>query len=213
MENFNKKEIGQRVAQSLAKISEKKSQEEIGYLLSKAIGKDLDHSTVGRLQKGERLTLQTLVGVSEITGRSLDWLITGKEYDPVKASEALRDYDRPYTLRECCKMLVQLHGYMPYELTVDDKAEKVNIFYSSTGKDDDEKTISQPIIRFLYKLSSEYSALPFKKDSKTGKRKYRPNDIKELHRTINHEIGKIPNITADEILFIDNAIKASAHKK
>lgn len=210
MENFNKKEIGQRVAQSLAKIQ--KSQEEIGYLLSDTIGKDLDHSSIGRLLKGERLTLQTLVGVSKITGRSLDWLITGKEYDPVKASEALKNYDRPYTMRECCKMLVQLHGYTPYELTVDDKAEKAYIVFSSTGENNEEDTIGRTIVGFLHKVASKYFALPFKKDSKTGKRLYRPNDLKKLNRTINDEIGEIPNITAADILFIENAVKESTHK-
>ena len=109
-------------------------------------------------------------------------------------------------------MLVQLHGYTPYELTVDDKAEKAYIVFSSTGENNEEDTIGRTIVGFLQKVASKYFALPFKKDSKTGNRKYRPNDLKKLNRTINDEIGEIPNITAADILFIENAVKESTHK-
>lgn len=152
-------EIGKRIK----KIMDEKglTQEKFANQLSDK-GIIVSQNEISRLCGGKpkKLDPDLMIKISEILGKSLDWIIAGREIDTRKK----------YTMREFCRMFAQLRDYTPYEISISDNGKVGIIFNAHIAKnsqllneitlceklDDNDKEYRDMVAYSIWQFLKEY---------------------------------------------------------
>ena len=194
-------EIGKRIK----KLLDEKglTQEKFANQLS-AKGISVSQNQISRLCSGKQKNLDPdlMIKISEILGKSLDWIITGRETDTHKPQK--------YTMRDFCRMFVQLRDYTPCSIFVSNHG-KSGIFFNSyvaknspilkdvalyekVYRNDDEyrDVVAYTIYRFIREYNRLYGL----------KHDIGPDYFEIL---LEHALDKVDNCTPSEMKAINNA--------
>lgn len=194
-------EIGKRIK----KLLDEKglTQEKFANQLSDK-GISVSQNQISRLCSGKQKNLDPdlMIKISEILGKSLDWIITGRETDTHQPYK--------YTMRDFCRMFAQLRDYTPCSISVS-KHGKAGIFFNSyvaknspilkdvalyekVYRNDDEyrDVVAYTIYRFIREYIRLYGL----------KHDIGPDYFEIL---LEHALDKVDNCTPSEMKAINNA--------
>lgn len=143
-----------------------------------------------------------MIKISEILGKSLDWIIAGREIDTHKPQK--------YTMRDFCRMFVQLRDYTPCSISVSNHGKlgisfnsyvaknspilKDVALYEKVYRNDDEyrDVVAYTIYRFIREYIRLYGL----------KHDIGPDYFEIL---LEHALDKVDNCTPSEMKVINNA--------
>lgn len=194
-------EIGKRIK----KLLDEKglTQEKFANQLSDK-GINVSQNQISRLCSGKQKNLDPdlMIKISEILGKSLDWIITGRETDTHKPQK--------YTMRDFCRMFVQLRDYTPCSISVSNHGKlgisfnsyvaknnpilKDVALYEKVYRNDDEyrDVVAYTIYRFIREYIRLYGL----------KHDIGPDYFEIL---LEHALDKVDNCTPSEMKAINNA--------
>lgn len=194
-------EIGKRIK----KLLDEKglTQEKFANQLSDK-GITVSQNQISRLCSGKQKNLDPdlMIKISEILGKSLDWIITGRETDTHKPQK--------YTMRDFCRMFVQLRDYTPCSISVSNHGKlgisfnsyvaknnpilKDVALYEKVYRNDDEyrDVVAYTIYRFIREYIRLYGL----------KHDIGPDYFEIL---LEHALDKVDNCTPSEMKAINNA--------
>lgn len=141
-----------------------------------------------------------MIKISEILGKSLDWIIAGREIDTRKK----------YTMRDFCRMFVQLRDYTPCEISVSDDGKVGIIFNTNIAKnspllnevtlceklDNNDKEYRDMVAYTIWQFLKEYERF------RNLKSKLGANNFDLL---LENALDKVDNCTPSEMKAINNA--------
>lgn len=123
MKGHNTMGTSEEIGKRIKKLLDEKglTQEKFANQLSDK-GISVSQNQISRLCSGKQKNLDPdlMTKISEILGKSLDWIIAGREIDTRKK----------YTMRDFCRMFVQLRDYTPCKISISDDG-KVGIFFNT----------------------------------------------------------------------------------
>ena len=176
-------EIGKRIKKLLKEKG--LTQEEFANQLSDK-GISVSQSQLSWFFKGHAKNLDPdlMIKISEILGKSLDWIIAGREIDTRKK----------YTMRDFCRMFVQLRDYTPCEISISDDG-KVGIIFN-THLDNNDKEYRDMVAYTIWQFLKEYERFRNLKSSLGS------NNFDLL---LENALDKVDNCTPSEMKAINNA--------
>lgn len=202
-------EIGKRIK----KLLDEKglTQEKFANQLSDK-GITVSQNQISRLCSGKQKNLDPdlMIKISEILGKSLDWIITGRETDTHKPQK--------YTMRDFCRMFVQLRDYTPCSISVSNHGKlgisfnsyvaknnpilKDVALYEKVYRNDDEyrDVVAYTIYRFIREYIRLYGL----------KHDIGPDYFEIL---LEHALDKVDNCTPSEMKAINNACRDAFEAK
>lgn len=141
-----------------------------------------------------------MIKISEILGKSLDWIIAGREIDTRKK----------YTMRDFCRMFVQLRDYTPCKISVSDDGKVGIIFNTNIAKnspllnevtlceklDNNDKEYRDMVAYTIWQFLKEYERF------RNLKSKLGANNFDLL---LENALDKVDNCTPSEMKAINNA--------
>lgn len=141
-----------------------------------------------------------MIKISEILGKSLDWIIAGREIDTRKK----------YTMRDFCRMFVQLRDYTPCKISISDDGKVGIIFNTHIAKnspllnevtlceklDNNDKEYRDMVAYTIWQFLKEYERF------RNLKSKLGANNFDLL---LENALDKVDNCTPSEMKAINNA--------
>lgn len=192
-------EIGKRIK----KLLDEKglTQEKFSNQLSDK-GIIVSQNQISRLCGGKQKNLDPdlMIKISEILGKSLDWIIAGREIDTRKK----------YTMRDFCRMFAQLRDYTPYEISISDDGKVIIIFNTHIAKNSpflNEITLCEKLdgIDKEYRDMVAYSIWQFLKEYEHFRALKSSLGSNNFDLLLENALDKVDNCTPSEMKAINNA--------
>lgn len=196
-------EIGKRIK----KLLDEKglTQEKFANQLSNK-GINVSQNQISRLCSGKQKNLDPdlMIKISEILGKSLDWIITGRETDTHKPQK--------YTMRDFCRMFVQLRDYTPFEISISDDGKVGIIFNTHIAKNSpllNEVTLCEKLDNNdkEYRDMVAYTIWQFLKEYERFRNLKSTLGTNNFDLLLGNALDKVDNCTPSEMKAINNACK------
>lgn len=192
-------EIGKRIKKL---VKEKGlNQEDFAKLLSDK-GINVSQNQISRLCSGKQKNLDPdlMIKISEILGKSLDWIIAGREIDTRKK----------YTMRDFCRMFVQLRDYTPCEIFISDDGKVGIIFNTHIAKNSqllNEVTLCEKLDNNdkEYRDMVAYTIWQFLKEYERFRNLKSSLGANNFDLLLENALDKVDNCTPSEMKAINNA--------
>lgn len=192
-------EIGKRIKKL---VKEKGlNQEDFAKLLSDK-GINVSQNQISRLCSGKQKNLDPdlMIKISEILGKSLDWIIAGREIDTRKK----------YTMRDFCRMFVQLRDYTPCEISISDDGKVGIIFNTHIAKNSqllNEVTLCEKLDNNdkEYRDMVAYTIWQFLKEYERFRNLKSSLGANNFDLLLENALDKVDNCTPSEMKAINNA--------
>lgn len=192
-------EIGKRIKKL---VKEKGlNQEDFAKLLSDK-GINVSQNQISRLCSGKQKNLDPdlMIKISEILGKSLDWIIAGREIDTRKK----------YTMRDFCRMFAQLRDYTPCEIFISDDGKVGIIFNTHIAKNSqllNEVTLCEKLDNNdkEYRDMVAYTIWQFLKEYERFRNLKSSLGANNFDLLLENALDKVDNCTPSEMKAINNA--------
>lgn len=141
-----------------------------------------------------------MIKISEILGKSLDWIIAGREIDTRKK----------YTMRDFCRMFVQLRDYTPCKISISDDGKVGIIFNTHIAKNSpllNEVTLCEKLDNNdkEYRDMVAYTIWQFLKEYERFRNLKSSLGANNFDLLLENALDKVDNCTPSEMKAINNA--------